>query len=137
MITLRYSAAGICPHKTHAASHNCFSKPMFAWVFCAIYTAPYSKKILVIIVTLHNLIKDPKSLLLILGNLNITETDIFSWLPDSTKEFGEYLRISALSALTVLAAVSASAQVRIVHKGEMTGCFITGHAGGTAAERGD
>ena len=25
-------------------------------------------------------------------NLNITETDIFSWLPDSTKEFGEYLR---------------------------------------------
>lgn len=51
------------------------------------------------------------------------------------KQFGEYLRISALSALTVLAAVSASAQVRIVHKGEMTGCFITGHAGGTAAER--
>ena len=51
------------------------------------------------------------------------------------KQFGEYLRMTALSDLAVLMAVSATAQVRIVHKGEMTGCFITGHADGTAAER--
>ena len=27
MITFLYSAAGICPHRTQAASHSCFSKP--------------------------------------------------------------------------------------------------------------
>lgn len=32
-ITFLYSAAGICPHRTQAASQICFSKPMFA-LFC-------------------------------------------------------------------------------------------------------
>lgn len=42
----------------------------------------------------------------------------------------------ALILLTfVLALLPAAAQVRIVHKGQMTGRFIPGHAGGTAAER--
>ena len=30
IITFLYSAAGICPQSTHAASHNCFSNPIFA-----------------------------------------------------------------------------------------------------------
>ena len=35
----------------------------------------------------------------------------------------------------LLALLPAAAQVRIVHKGAMTGCFKPGHPGGTAAEK--
>ena len=34
-ITFLYSAAGICPHNTHAASHISFSNPIFTLLFPA------------------------------------------------------------------------------------------------------
>lgn len=37
---IRYSAAGMCPHNTQAASHICFSNPMLAFVFSAIIDLP-------------------------------------------------------------------------------------------------